>query len=333
MFVTRNAASPSAPQAGRRGEGLLTANRLPPDGHWPVPLRAADSASAPEILDEVVAPQLRMPFNHPHEPKQQPRVRALRRSPPRRRRTTSIHRRTRTRPLTLRPHLRPRRPPHPAQARHARPAGGRAAATHRVGHRCARRRFAVGGRSSMPYSSRRPIRGSSSTATDRPVRRRRSRGAASARTCRAISISRPQTRTRAARDLRALSRRISDELDRRRALGVPTVLISMHSFTPIYADTARPWHIGMLYNRDVRLAHVLLDLIRAEGGWVVGDNEPYSVSDGTDYAIPVHGELRGLPARRDRSPAGPRSTTRRGRANGPTACRLALRALAIVPFD
>ncbi len=89
--------------------------------------------------------------------------------------------------------------------------------------------------------------------------------------------------------------RISEELDRRRALGVPTVLISMHSFTPIYADTARPWHVGMLYNRDVRLAHVLLDLIRAEGGWVVGDNEPYSVSDGTDYAIPVHGELRGLP--------------------------------------
>ena len=89
--------------------------------------------------------------------------------------------------------------------------------------------------------------------------------------------------------------RITAELDRRRARGEPTVLISMHSFTPVFHEVARPWHVGMLYNRDARVAHVLLELIRAEGEWVVGDNEPYSVSDGTDYAIPVHGELRGLP--------------------------------------
>jgi predicted N-formylglutamate amidohydrolase len=89
--------------------------------------------------------------------------------------------------------------------------------------------------------------------------------------------------------------RITEELDRRRARAEPTVLISMHSFTAVYADVARPWHVGMLYNRDARVAHVLLELIRAEGRWVAGDNEPYSVSDGTDYAIPVHGEARGLP--------------------------------------
>ena len=89
--------------------------------------------------------------------------------------------------------------------------------------------------------------------------------------------------------------RIAAELDRRQASVQPTVVISMHSFTPVHTDVARPWHIGMLYNRDVRLAHALLALIRAEGEWVVGDNEPYSVSDGTDYAIPVHGEQRGLP--------------------------------------
>jgi predicted N-formylglutamate amidohydrolase len=88
--------------------------------------------------------------------------------------------------------------------------------------------------------------------------------------------------------------RIAAELDRRRALARPTVLISMHSFTPVYTDVARPWHVGMLYNRDARLAHVMLDLIRAERTWVAGDNEPYSVSDGTDYAIPFHGERRGL---------------------------------------
>jgi len=89
--------------------------------------------------------------------------------------------------------------------------------------------------------------------------------------------------------------RITEELDRRRAIAMPTVLISMHSFTPVFHDVARPWHVGMLYQRDTRVAHVLLELIRAEGEWVVGDNEPYAVSDGTDYAIPVHGEQRGLP--------------------------------------
>lgn len=89
--------------------------------------------------------------------------------------------------------------------------------------------------------------------------------------------------------------RITAELDRRRARAEPTVLVSMHSFTPVFHEVARPWQIGMLYNRDVRLAHVLLELIRAEREWTVGDNEPYSVTDGTDYAIPVHGEQRGLP--------------------------------------
>lgn len=89
--------------------------------------------------------------------------------------------------------------------------------------------------------------------------------------------------------------RIAAELDSRSALGRPTILVSVHSFTPVFTDFARPWHIGILYNRDSRLAHALLDLIRAEGRFVVGDNEPYSVSDGTDYSIPVHGEARGLP--------------------------------------
>jgi len=53
--------------------------------------------------------------------------------------------------------------------------------------------------------------------------------------------------------------------------------------------------IGDRYNRDARLAHPLLRLLRAEGDLVVGDNQPYAVSDQTDYTVPVHGERRGLP--------------------------------------
>lgn len=88
--------------------------------------------------------------------------------------------------------------------------------------------------------------------------------------------------------------RIVLELDRRRAAAERTALISVHSFTPVYKGMARPWHVGVLYNRDARLAHVLLELLRAESGLVVGDNQPYSVSDKSDYAIPVHGEKRAI---------------------------------------
>ncbi|WP_022972029.1 N-formylglutamate amidohydrolase [Xanthomonas maliensis] len=89
--------------------------------------------------------------------------------------------------------------------------------------------------------------------------------------------------------------RIANELDARQQRGHPTLLVSMHSFTPVMAGSARPWHAGVLYHRDTRLAHRLLHSLRAEPDLVVGDNQPYAVSDATDYAIPVHGERRGLP--------------------------------------
>jgi predicted N-formylglutamate amidohydrolase len=89
-------------------------------------------------------------------------------------------------------------------------------------------------------------------------------------------------------------RRIREAIEERLRDSIPTVLVSLHSFTPIYAGIARPWHIGTLYHRDTRLPPLLLKLLRAEPGLVVGDNEPYAVSDETDYTIPVHGEARGL---------------------------------------
>ena len=89
--------------------------------------------------------------------------------------------------------------------------------------------------------------------------------------------------------------RIATELDQRAGAGRPTLLVAMHSFTPEMSGRRRPWHAGVLYQRDTRMAHALLDLLRAEGDLVVGDNEPYAVSDATDYAIPVHAERRGLP--------------------------------------
>ncbi|MFS8037013.1 N-formylglutamate amidohydrolase [Xanthobacter sp. AM11] len=88
--------------------------------------------------------------------------------------------------------------------------------------------------------------------------------------------------------------RIAAEIERRAQAGRPAVLVAMHSFTPVYLGVARPWHAGVLYHRDARLAGAVLAALRQEPGLCVGDNEPYSVDDSTDYTIPVHGERRGL---------------------------------------
>lgn len=74
-----------------------------------------------------------------------------------------------------------------------------------------------------------------------------------------------------------------------------TVLIAMHSFTPSFKGQSRAMHVGMLYNKDARLARILLNLLRQEGDLIVGDNEPYAVADDSDYGIPTYGEKRGLP--------------------------------------
>jgi predicted N-formylglutamate amidohydrolase len=88
---------------------------------------------------------------------------------------------------------------------------------------------------------------------------------------------------------------IAAALDRRAAEGRVSVLIALHSFTPVFRRVPRPWHVGVLFNRDARLAHPLLELLRAEGDLTVGENEPYRVTDLTDFTVPVHGERRGLP--------------------------------------
>ena len=88
---------------------------------------------------------------------------------------------------------------------------------------------------------------------------------------------------------------IARQLDERKSAGRQSILISLHSFTPVYGGLARPWQLGVLYNRDAALARALLDLLKRERDLTVGDNEPYTVDDETDYTILVHGERRGIP--------------------------------------
>jgi len=83
-------------------------------------------------------------------------------------------------------------------------------------------------------------------------------------------------------------------LDARAAAGVATVLVALHSFTPVYGGEARIWDAGVLhggpgdgYGRQV------LALLQRRGAWVIGDNQPYAF-DATDHTIPRHAFPRGL---------------------------------------
>lgn len=105
-----------------------------------------------------------------------------------------------------------------------------------------------------------------------------------------------------------------------RAAGGMPALIGVHSFTPLLreagrrGETPRPWHVGVLWNRDGRIALPLLEALRAPGGAVgdliqgglaqgglaqggltVGDNEPYSGRTGHGHTARFHAEAHGLP--------------------------------------
>jgi predicted N-formylglutamate amidohydrolase len=81
------------------------------------------------------------------------------------------------------------------------------------------------------------------------------------------------------------------ELNRR---AIPA-FIAVHSFTPVLGNDKRPWHVGVLWDRDPRIAVPLLARLRAVPGLVVGDNLPYSGRHPADYTVARHAESARLP--------------------------------------
>lgn len=89
---------------------------------------------------------------------------------------------------------------------------------------------------------------------------------------------------------------LTDEIvGERMGNGQQPMLVSVHSFTPTYRGVARPWHVGILHDDDMRLALPLIEALVAETGLVVGDNQPYSPADRVYYTLERHGRSRGLP--------------------------------------
>ncbi len=87
---------------------------------------------------------------------------------------------------------------------------------------------------------------------------------------------------------------ISQRLDEFRAHGIVPALIAIHSFTPFFDEQNRPWQIGILWDRDPRIALPLMETLR-DRGVCVGDNQPYSGRSPEDYTIDQHAERAGLP--------------------------------------
>lgn len=76
------------------------------------------------------------------------------------------------------------------------------------------------------------------------------------------------------------------------ATGHAPAILSIHSFTPAWKGVKRPWHAGILWDRDGRLPTPLIAALRAEGDLVVGENEPYSGELEGD-TLNRHGTQRG----------------------------------------
>ena len=90
--------------------------------------------------------------------------------------------------------------------------------------------------------------------------------------------------------------RVAAHLNRRVAAGRPTRIVTIHSFTPVFLGVARPWHAGVLHGHAADLAEAILSGLRTDATLNVAANVPYVISRDADYAVPVHGDDRGIPA-------------------------------------
>jgi predicted N-formylglutamate amidohydrolase len=110
-----------------------------------------------------------------------------------------------------------------------------------------------------------------------------------------IDLSEQQVAARRAEIFDPYHAHVRALLDERLAAGRPTILVAQHSMTDVFKGERRAMHAAVLYNRDRRFAGLVLDMLRRESELIIADNQPYFVSDETDYTIPRHGEARALP--------------------------------------
>lgn len=80
----------------------------------------------------------------------------------------------------------------------------------------------------------------------------------------------------------------------RKAAGRETMLVTIHSFTPVYYGSPRSVEIGILHDDDTRLADAMLDAAPALPHRQVERNAPYGPQDGVTHSLVLHGQDNGL---------------------------------------
>lgn len=89
---------------------------------------------------------------------------------------------------------------------------------------------------------------------------------------------------------------IATHLDRRTTQGRHTRLVTIHSFTPVFLGVTRPWHGGILFDRSRRFAEAVISGLSHDSMLNIAANQPYGIHRDEDYAVPIYGTDRGLPA-------------------------------------
>lgn len=87
---------------------------------------------------------------------------------------------------------------------------------------------------------------------------------------------------------------IDTQISRLKRQKVSPIIISIHSFTPVFNGNKREWEVGVLWDKDPTTARIFINKL-TEAGFLVGDNKPYSGKDLEDFTLDYHAETIGLP--------------------------------------
>jgi predicted N-formylglutamate amidohydrolase len=88
--------------------------------------------------------------------------------------------------------------------------------------------------------------------------------------------------------------KLSRLVESRIAAGRAPVIVTMHSFTPVYFGKPRAVEIGILHDSDARLADAMLAAAGTQSLYNIRRNEPYGPEDGVTHTLKEHGLSNGL---------------------------------------
>ena len=109
------------------------------------------------------------------------------------------------------------------------------------------------------------------------------------------SLSREAINQRIRRYFLPYHRCVAQKIAAKISRGIAPVIVAVHSFTPVMDGETRPWHVGVMWRSDKRVAHPAMSALQKIDGMIVGDNQPYSGFRAFGYTINFHAQRPHLP--------------------------------------